>query len=231
MLEGILPLGEQPRLVEELGSLELRQATVQRVLREIGDGLQQGQRDFMAHDGRSLEQVLLLRRQPVDASRQHRLHCGRHLYRRQRLRHVVGPRLADEHAGLHQRAHAFLQEEGVALSACDQQVHERCQAQVLPEERLQELVGTHRGQRIESHLCVVGLRTPPVLILWTIVDQEQQVGRGQALDQTVEEGLRLGIDPVQVFADQQQRLPLTFAQQHALEGLERALAALWRVEV
>ena len=101
----------------------------------------------------------------------------------------------------------------------------------VPEERLQELVGTHRGQRVESHLRVVGLRTPPVLILRTIVDQEQQVGRGQALDQTVEEGLRLGIDPVQVFADQQQRLPLTFAQQHALEGVERALAPLRRVEL
>jgi hypothetical protein len=60
MLEGILPLGEQPRLVEELGSLELRQAAVQRVLREVGDGLQQGQRDFVTHDGRGLEQVLLL---------------------------------------------------------------------------------------------------------------------------------------------------------------------------
>ena len=57
------------------------------------------------------------------------------------------------------------------------------------------------------------------------------MGRGQALDQTVEEGLRLGIDPVQVFEDQQQRLPLTFAQQHALEGVECALAPLRRVEV
>src|SRR5262249_39392636 len=132
---------------------------------------------------------------------------------------------------LHQRPHALLQEEGVALSACDQQVREGCQARVLPEERLQELVGTHRGQRIESHLRVVGLRTPLVLILRTIVDQKQQVSRGQALDQTVEEGLRLGINPVQVFADQQQWLPLTFAQQHALEGIERALAALRGVEL
>jgi hypothetical protein len=70
-----------------------------------------------------------------------------------------------------------------------------------------------------------------VLILRTIVDQEQQVGRGQALDQTIEEGLGLGIDPVQILADQQQRLSLTFSQQHALEGIERVLAPPRRVEV
>ena len=39
------------------------------------------------------------------------------------------------------------------------------------------------------------------------------------------------VDPVQVLKDQQQRLHLAFAQQHALEGVERALAALRRVEL
>ena len=43
VLEGVFPLGEQARLVEELGPLELRQAAVQRLLREVGNGLQQGQ--------------------------------------------------------------------------------------------------------------------------------------------------------------------------------------------
>jgi len=39
VLEGILALGEQARLVEELCSLELCQAAVQRFLREVGNGL------------------------------------------------------------------------------------------------------------------------------------------------------------------------------------------------
>ena len=69
-----------------------------------------------------------------------------------------------------------------------------------------------------------------MLVLRAIVDQQQESGRGQALDQAVEQGLRLGIDPVQVFKHQQQRLHLAFAQQHALEGLEGVLAALRRVE-
>jgi hypothetical protein len=44
------------------------------------------------------------------------------------------------------------------------------------------------------------------LALRAVVDEEQDAGGWQALDQTVEEGLRLGIDPVEVFKDQQQRV-------------------------
>ena len=69
-----------------------------------------------------------------------------------------------------------------------------------------------------------------MLILRAVVDQQQQAGRRQALDEAVEQRLGLGIDPVQVFEDQQQGLHLAFAQEHALEGLERALAALGWIE-
>ena len=86
-----------------------------------------------------------------------------------------------------------------------------------PQEGLQEVVGTRRRQRVEPELRVVGLAAPAVLVLRAVVDQQQQAGRRQALDQAVEQGLGLGIDPVQVLKDQQQRLHLTFAQQQALE--------------
>ena len=42
---------------------------------------------------------------------------------------------------------------------------------------------------------VVGLATPAVLVL---ADEQQQPGVGQALHQAVEQGLRLGVEPVQV---------------------------------
>jgi hypothetical protein len=38
-----------------------------------------------------------------------------------------------------------------------------------------------------------------MLILRAVVDQQQELGRGQALNQAVEQGLGLGIDPVQIF--------------------------------
>jgi hypothetical protein len=75
-------------------------------------------------------------------------------------------------------------------------------------------------------LGVVGLAAPGVPVLRSVVDQEQEPGRRQALDQGIEQGLGLGIDPVQVLEYQQERLHLAFAQQHALECVERALAPL-----
>ena len=95
---------------------------------------------------------------------------------------------------------------------------------------MQEFVGTHGWQRVEPELGVVGLAAPAVLVLRAIVDQQQQPGGGQALDQAVEQGLGLGVDPVQILEHQQQRLHLAFAQQHALQGVERAPAPLRRVQ-
>ena len=54
---------------------------------------------------------------------------------------------------------------------------------------------------------------------------------GRLLDQAVEDRLGLGVDPVQVLEDQEQRLHLALAQQQALDGLEGALAALRGIEV
>jgi hypothetical protein len=69
-----------------------------------------------------------------------------------------------------------------------------------------------------------------VLIFGAIIDQQQQAGRGQALDQAVQQGLRFGVDPVQILKDQQQGLRLALAQQDALQGVKGALAALRWVE-
>ena len=69
-----------------------------------------------------------------------------------------------------------------------------------------------------------------MLILRPVVDQEQKPRRRHAVDQTVQERLRFGVDPVQVLEDHQQRLHLALAQQQALDGVERPLAALWRIE-
>ena len=53
-----------------------------------------------------------------------------------------------------------------------------------------------RRERVEPQLRVVGLATPAVLVLRPVVYQEQQPGYRQALDQAIEQHLRLGIDPV-----------------------------------
>ena len=95
---------------------------------------------------------------------------------------------------------------------------------------MQECLGTHGWQRVETQLRVIRFAAPAVLVFGTVIDQEQEPRRRQALDQRIEQGLRLSIDPVQVFADQQQRLHLAFAHEHALERLQGTPAPLWRLE-
>ncbi len=101
----------------------------------------------------------------------------------------------------------------------------------VPYKGLQECIGTGGRQRIQAQLRGGGLTAPGVLILGAVVDQEQEPGRRQALDQAVEQGLGFGIDPVQILTHQQQRLHLAFAQQQALECLQDALAALQGLEL
>ena len=67
-------------------------------------------------------------------------------------------------------------------------------------------------------------------ILRAVVDEQQEARRGQAVDQAIEQRLGLGVDPVQVLEDQQQRLHLALAQQQPLDRVERLLAPLGRVE-
>jgi hypothetical protein len=83
-----------------------------------------------------------------------------------------------------------------ALGARNQELLEGYQAGIIAQQGVQELVGTGRRQGIEPQLRVIRLAAPAVLILRPIVDQEQQACRWETLDQAVEQGLRLSVDPV-----------------------------------
>ena len=67
-------------------------------------------------------------------------------------------------------------------------------------------------------------------VLGTVVHEEQEARRGQALDETIEQGLGFAVDPMQVFEDHHQRLDLALAQQQALDRVERLLAPLEGIE-
>src|SRR5262245_51485346 len=60
VLKGEYALREQPRLVEKLGCLQVRKATVQRLLGQFGNGLQEGEGHFGTNDRSRLEETLLL---------------------------------------------------------------------------------------------------------------------------------------------------------------------------
>ena len=142
----------------------------------------------------------------------------------------VGAALAGQGRRLHQGPHALLEEEGIRLRPLDQELLERAERRVRAEERIEQLVGALGRQGIDPELAVVGLAAPGVLVLGAVVDEEQEARRGQALDEAVEQGLGLAVDPVQVLEDHHQRLDLALAQQQALDRVERLLAPLERIE-
>src|SRR5262245_32839207 len=143
---------------------------------------------------------------------------------------LIGSWLPGQHSRLHQGAHALLQKKGIALGALDQQRREGYEAGVIAKEALQECLDAHGRQRVQTQQRVVGLVTPGMLVLWSIVHQQQQRRREQAVHKAVQQGLGLGVNPVQIFKDQEQRLHLTFAQQYALECGERALPPQLRIK-
>ena len=59
MLEGVFALGEEARLIEELGSLQVGEAVMQRLLGQLGNGLQERQGHLSANHGGRLQQTLV----------------------------------------------------------------------------------------------------------------------------------------------------------------------------
>ena len=98
----------------------------------------------------------------------------------------------------------------------DQETLERSQARVIPKNRLEEFLRGRRRQRIESQLPIVRLAAPAVLVLRTVIDEQQHPRRRQALHEPIQHRLRLAVDPVKVLEDHDERLHLALARRQAL---------------
>jgi hypothetical protein len=101
---------------------------------------------------------------------------------------------------------------------------------IVAEERIQQLAGALGRERVQPQLAVGRLAAPGVLVLGPVVHEQQQGGRSEALDEAVEQRLRLAVDPVEVLEDHEERLLARFPKQQALDGVERALAPRGRGE-
>ena len=62
MLERVRLLREEPRLIEQLGGLEVAEAVTEHLLRDLGHGVEQRQRHVHADDRGDVQQVLLSER-------------------------------------------------------------------------------------------------------------------------------------------------------------------------
>ena len=141
VLEGVLEIREEARLVQELGRLEVSEPVSKAALEHIDDSLQERERHVLSDDGGRLQQPLVLGGQPVDARRQDRLSRRRDRPYLGRLRHAIGPPIPNEHLGLHQGLDALLEEERVALGPLDQHLLERLECRVVAQQGGQQLLG------------------------------------------------------------------------------------------
>ena len=136
----------------------------------------------------------------------------------------------DQHLGLHEGLDTLLQEEGVSLSPLDQHPLERLEGAVLPQQGVEQFFSALGRQRVDPELEVVGFAAPVVLVFGPVVDEEQDAGRRQALDEAVEQCLGLGIDPVDILEDHEERLDLAFPEKQPFDRLQGSLPALRWVE-
>ena len=162
MLEGVLELREQARLIEKLGGPEVGQAVPQLLFGQLRDRLEDGIGHILSDDRGHLEEALFLPRQPVDPGGQDRLDRGRHLDIVERTHQAVDPTFPDKGLRLDQSPDALLQEEGIPLRALDQEPLERRESAIVSCEGLEQLAGGLRDQRVEAELAVVGLVPPAV---------------------------------------------------------------------
>ena len=100
--EGVLRVRIEPGLVEELGRPQVVESTTERLVRQVGDRLEQRERDVLADDGGGLQQMLVLREQPIDARREHHLDRGRDLDRLDRVGPPIPSALPGQRLRLHQ---------------------------------------------------------------------------------------------------------------------------------
>src|SRR5262249_57054692 len=165
-------------------------------------GLREAERYARTYDGTRLEHAFVLGRETIDSRGEECLHAGRDLQcpveRAARRPLAIGTALSDKKLCLDECPNAFLKEERVPIGAVNQELLERTKSAIASNENVEELVSALRWQGIDPELMVRRLAAPRVLVLWPIVDEQQQTGRRQALDKAIEEGLRLGIDPVEV---------------------------------
>ena len=211
MLEGVCEFGEEAGFVEEFSGLQVAERGRSSSSDSSPMACKRAKGTSVPITRRSLEETLLRGRQAVDAGRQDGLHGGGDLQALQGLCQARGAALTDQHPGFPQAPDALLQEKRVALGARDQHLSQGLEGRstlrpsVVPQEGLQEFLGARRGQGVEPQLGVGGLVPPVVLVLRAVVNEQEQAGGRQALDQAVEDRLGLGVDPVQVLDDQEQR--------------------------
>ena len=181
-----------------------------------------------ADDGRVLGHALLLGRQRVQPSREHRLHGGWDVDGS----HVVGqlPVAVREAQGpaIHEHAHHLLGEERVALRQRHDAVAQRCRHAAF-QEPIHQALGRGRRERLEEHGEGVRQAAAPARpgleqLVPGQAEHEQRALRPAR--QELDEGEAAVVGPVDVLDDDDERVGGRHGREVAAPGLEELLAGV-----
>ena len=230
VLERVLDVRDEPRLVQKLAFPKPVEARTEHFLRQIRHCPQQHEGHFLADHGCRLQERLVFRRKAIDARREHRLDGGGHAELAGGLHEPIVTTFADEHARLDQRPHALFQEERVAASAIDQNRLEPARGDFMTDQAIEKGASILDREGIDANLSVTTPIAPRVLVLGPIADEKQHTMAREAVDQGVEHGLRRRVDPVEILDDEDHRLAATLLEDQELDCLQRSSPFLRWVE-
>ena len=120
VLEGVLDIRQEPDLAQEFRGLEAFDRSVQFILGDLGNSLQQAKRHVLPEHRCRLQERLIRGAKPVYAGGDHGLDRRGDLDGRQGAGQLVGAAFTGEGSRLHKSPHALFQEERVALGLRDE---------------------------------------------------------------------------------------------------------------
>jgi hypothetical protein len=198
VLEGVLQLRKQSRLVEKLRGLQAAQAGSQRVLPEPGDRAQHGEGHGPADDRGHFQDLSQGVGKPLHASEDGRLDGVGHRRPIPGAGHHDARPVAAHRARLLERSHQFLDEEGIALRLLDDERPELRRQIVGAEQPLgdAERIGIRQGGQRQARVKapIAGRRA----VAGTAAQEEQNPLGGDAVDQSNDPVLGGRIAPVHV---------------------------------
>jgi hypothetical protein len=188
--------GKQTAFEQKFGFLQSGQVLGKLRRGQPGDRLQQAHRHHYPDDRGRLQQLLVRRRQAVDAVRQDGEHRDRNAQAVDRDARPVGAPGAHQHSAFVERAHDLLDEKRIALGPFPQQILERREVGAVSRQRLDQSMRALYRQGVDANAGIIIFACPRVAVARPVIDQQLDARRRQAVDEQIQKRLSLAVDPM-----------------------------------
>ena len=224
MPEGVLEIGIERLLVDQLGAPQCSERLVELALPQLADLAQERLGEFASDRCRRLQHALLSRRESVDASRQNRLNRGGDGQAIQGRGETAVASLAHEASGLGQSLNELFDEERIPRRALANETAQGIERRIGAQQVIQEIRDGLLSEGPQRELLVARVGHPVGAVLGAEVQQQEGARPGNDLCDARQELLAPRVDPVDVVEQQNRGLPrASRVDQTPHEGEQRAL--------